>query len=413
MRLKDSSLKQRVALGLVCVLIVSYTVYHLAGLFGAEISTYAAGVTTESTVFNYNGYVFRDETVLNAEQSGIVDYMTKNGTKVSKGQALATVYEQGTKSTQDLIRRIDSRIAILEESADVAVKSLDMGEMKQSVSDTYYTLIKMLASGETGGLAYQTDKFLIGLNRVDAISQGENASVYETLEGLRAYKAELLGNSGSGNTYYAQASGYFYTAVDGYESYFTMEAVENLTGKSFYDLLSMTPSSDLETQNSYGKIGYDSEWKLVLPIALEEQKYFDVGGIYSAMFEENNQTELPLTVERIIEVPEHETALLIMASDRLPENFTFNRCQNVRLEVDSVSGIYVPKNIVERTNGYRGVYILRGSVVHFRYIEILYEGSDYYLVEEGVEDEEDRTYLKVNDLIILNGKNMFDGRVLD
>ena len=30
-----------------------------------------------------------------------------------------------------------------------------------------------------------------------------------------------------------------------------------------------------------------------------------------------------------------------------------------------------------------------------------------------VEDDGERTYLKVNDMVILNGKNLFDGRVMD
>ena len=80
--------------------------------------------------------------------------------------------------------------------------------------------------------------------------------------------------------------------------------------------------------------------------------------------------------------------------------------------MDRVSGIYVPRDVVERVDGFRGVYVLRGSVVYFRRIEIVYEGSDYYLVKDGITDE-DTPYLQVNDLIILNGKNMFDGRVLD
>ena len=85
----------------------------------------------------------------------------------------------------------------------------------------------------------------------------------------------------------------------------------------------------------------------------------------------------------------------------------------MRFDMERVSGIYVPKNVVKRVDGYRGVYTLRGSVVHFRYLEILYEGSDYYLVKIGVESDGKYEYLQVNDLIILNGKNMFDGRVLD
>ena len=122
---------------------------------------------------------------------------------------------------------------------------------------------------------------------------------------------------------------------------------------------------------------------------------------------------IPLTLENIIEAPDHGSVLLVFRCDRLPDHFSFDRSQSVRLEVARTQGIYVPKSVVERRDGHRGVYVLRGSVVYFRYIDIVYEGKDYYLVREGVEDDGDRIYLKVNDQIILNGRNLFDGRIMD
>ena len=62
---------------------------------------------------------------------------------------------------------------------------------------------------------------------------------------------------------------------------------------------------------------------------------------------------------------------------------------------------------------FRSVYILRGSVVHFRYIEIVYEGSDYYLVSAKGGGESGVVYLAENDLVIVGGKNLFDGRILE
>ena len=106
-------------------------------------------------------------------------------------------------------------------------------------------------------------------------------------------------------------------------------------------------------------------------------------------------------------------ALVIFSCDRLPSDFSLTRRQNVRITVESMSGIYVPRDVTVRVDGDRGVYILRGNVVYFRYIDILYEGTDYYLVRDGIVDEEGFVYLQVNDLIIQSGKNLFDGRVLD
>lgn len=405
--------KQRVALGIVCVLIVTYALYHLVGLFGEELSTYAAGVTTETTVLNYNGYLFRDETVLTSDYGGAVDYRVTDGTKVGPKESLATVYEHGNANTREQIRRIDEQLSILESSTAEALEGLDMGQLKQSVGDTYATLIKMLAEGETGGLSYRARNMLIGLNQMNGLSEGDKAAGLTTMAELRALRQRILDEAGSSVVYGAQRSGYFYSQVDGYESIFTMEAARTLTADSFYELVSKKAQTEYGGKTPWGKLCPSSEWMLVLPVSIDEQNYFEVGQTYEGIFEENGQTTIPLTLERVVEVVEQGTALLVFHGDRLPENFEFSRTQSVRLEVDSVSGIYVPKNIVERENGFRGVYVLRGSVVHFRYVEIVYEGSDYYLVEEGVEDDGERTYLKVNDMIILNGKNLFDGRVMD
>jgi len=60
------------------------------------------------------------------------------------------------------------------------------------------------------------------------------------------------------------------------------------------------------------------------------------------------------------------------------------------------------------------VYILKGSVVQLRYVDVIYEGADYYLVREEVETEkgDDRVFLSSNELLIVRGEGLFDGRIL-
>ena len=285
----------------------------------------------------------------------------------------------------------------------------DIGAVKQEISDAYASLVKLLAERNAGGISYQRDQLLIGLNRMNALAEGEKSPTYETLNRLKAEREALFQNGGASSSHYADRSGYFYAETDGYEGYFTSDAVKNLTGDSFYELIEQEPVS---VENDYGKICFDSEWFFVLPVSLGEARYFKADAVCQATVE-RDQTVFPLAVERVVEVPERGSALVIFSCDRLPADFSFERCFGVRLAVDEVSGIYVPKSVVERKDGARGVYVLRGSVVHFRYIDILYEGSDYYLVRDGIEDDGDRIYLKVNDMIILNGKNMFEGRILD
>ena len=191
-----------------------------------------------------------------------------------------------------------------------------------------------------------------------------------------------------------------------------MSALDSLTVESFAELVSYAEDAE-SSDGAYGRLTDSTEWSIVLPIPRSDKKHFTAGNTYSALFSENNQTSIPLYLEKIVDDGLEDVVLLVFSCDRHPENFEFNRCQSVSLTLSTVSGIYVPKSVVVKNDGTKGVYILRGSVVHFRYIEVLHEGSDYYLVAFNSAHTDDRTYLRANDMIILNGKNLFDGRVLD
>lgn len=402
--------KQRVAIGILCVCVLIYSLYHFASLFGEDMSTVAAGVVTETDSISGTGYVFRDETVLYSNQGGVVHYLCDDGSKVRSGQSVAEVYQNGTSSDRQRMALLDHQIAILEESTSATTVE-DISALQASVNDQYYILVRMLAAGETGKLGNQIDNLLVDMNRLDAEIE-EEPIAKTTLETLKDRKESMLSSGGAVQTESTPREGYFYTSADGLETVFTEDAFENLTADSFFEAISK--KGRLQSDGTaYGKIASDSRWGFVMEIPFSEADFFEVGEVYDLEFTENNGVSLPMTLERSIGVAERKSVLLLLRCDRLPADFSFTRAQSVRIETDSISGLYVPKKAVSYVDEMAGVYILRGSVVHFRYVEIIYEGSDYYLVLEDVEDDEDFIYLGANDRIILNGKNLFDGRILE
>lgn len=409
-KIKDTW-KYRLVIILLAVCVLLYTVYHMSSLFGEEISTFAAGVTTETQAVSGTGYIFRDETVLRSSNGGVVDYICADGTKVAQGQELAVVYSDGTSKDRKTIEKLDRQIGILEKSSDASVTSIDIAELQKDITDDYYILVRMLAGGQTGELSVRIDELLVGMDRLSVLTE-EASVVTGTLQTLKEQKSEMIANSGGSVSESADDGGYFYSSADGYEEVFTMEAFEALTSDSFFDMISERRTLSDVGGTAYGKLARTSQWGFVMEIPRGEAEFFEDGGVYSVEFTENNGVGLPMTLQRKIDCPERKSVLLVLECDRLPEHFEFNRCQSVRIELDSVSGIYVPRSAVETIDGYEGVYILRGSVVHFRYIDIVYEGSDYYLVsQQGPEDS--FVYLAPNDLIILNGTNLFEGRILE
>lgn len=405
--------KQQLVAAVLCICVLTYTIYHVASLFGEDLITFAASTVTETDSVSGSGYVFRDETVLYSDHGGVVNYLCTDGKKVQSGQALAEVYDNGTGYDRQRMAQIDRQIAVLEQSMDRAVGSTDIATLSHSIDDQYYMLSRSIAAGETGELSLQIENMLVGLNRFSVMTE-ENSAVSQTLQSLTETKEKMLSGAGNSITEQSPEGGYFYTDVDGYESLFTEAALESLTPSSYYAMIASSASLRApKGQTAYGKLAKDSTWGFVMEIPFRSAEYFEKEQTYLVQFTENSGALLPMTLTRMVGSAETGTVLLILSCDRLPDDFDFNRCQSARIETSRVSGIYVPRRAVVHQGDDMGVYILRGSVVHFRHINVVYEGRDYYLVSEKDGSELGVVYLAENDIVIVGGQNLFDGRIMD
>lgn len=410
---RSSAFWSKVAMGLIFAVVVIYTIYHLIALFTSEeLSTIVSGVTTESVTVGGDGYVFREEQVLYSANMGAVDYFVQNGGKVSKGQSLAKVYEgESSEDVRGFIAMLDGQIALLRQCSGDAIANADLSALRKSADDTYFTLTRLISSGEVGELDYQIEKMMLTLSKIRAITDGD-ASVKEALSILESEREKFF--SGRNEEIFSQNSGYFYSGSDGFEAIFDISAVDTLDGESFYALLErMQRDNEFTPDGAFGKLAPDSQWKFVLPLDTDEAASFVEGEYYNVRFTENNNTEFSMLLEKKIPAPEQKKVLMVLYCNRLPDNFSFERCMTAQIERSSYSGIYVPRAALAKLDGMRGVYVLRGNVATFRLVQIVYEGSDYVLVAERDDGEGEYYYLGSNELIITNGRNLFDGRIVE
>ena len=136
--MKIKAWKQQLVIVVLCICVLSYTLYHVASLFREDLTTFAAGVITETDSVSGSGYVFRDETVLYADHGGVVNYLCADGTKVTAGQSLAEIHEGGTAIDRRRMQLIDRQIAVLEQSMENSVEYADIATLQQSIDDRYY-----------------------------------------------------------------------------------------------------------------------------------------------------------------------------------------------------------------------------------------------------------------------------------
>ena len=412
MTVKTRKFFHRVAIATVCIAILSYTIFHMVSLFSGEFSTVVVRSATEETRVEFDGYIFRDEQVVFSSYGGAVDYKVADGLKLSQGQAYATVYEQGNNSNvSDTIAQIDNKISVLENAMASGISLHDLPEINEDISDEYLSIVKQLADGDVRRIAGNIDDMTALLGQVSRLTN-ENSPVKNTLEDLYGERERIKAAGGASTQLKAEKSGYFYSKVDGYENIFTMEAAYSMTPDKYLEYSSSSAEAYSEG-NPVGKMVYSSEWAFVTMVSAEYAEYFETGISYITSFMKSESIDIPLTLSKKIADRDSESVLMIFKCDRMPSGFDFLRSQSVQVIVSSITGINVPKSATHRLNGSYYVYILKGSVVFERKIDIIYEGSDYYTVRDGVEGEDDDVYLQSNDNLILNGNNLFDGRILE
>ena len=160
-------------------------------------------------------------------------------------------------------------------------------------------------------------------------------------------------------------------------------------------------------------MSYDSKWYYASIISAKDATAFEKGDSYVLEFSGGGYYDIVMTLDRIEATVDGKSTALVFTTNVLPTGFAFERRQTVRVVTGSISGIYVPTSAVHRVNFERVVYTLSGSVVKMKYIEVVYEGADYFIVSDGVGEDEEKVYLKSNDLLVIRGSNLFDGRILD
>jgi len=412
MTAKTRTVFARLGMFSAAIAILAYVIFHIVTLFSTNLSTVVVGESTEETKIEFDGYIFRDEVPILTDYAGAVDYIAYDGLKVAAGERLATVYEQGNASSvKDSIDQLDEMIASLEESTDKSLSLSDLPEINQDANISYATIMKKLADGDISGISDNVSDMTSALCK-NSVLTDKSSPVPVTLQRLYDERARIMSAGGDKREIFAEKSGYFYSDTDGYEYIFTVEAADNMTPELYRKYASADAVAQPEGQYPVGKMVYDSEWRFVSMVSAEAGRYFEEGVTYRTSFTGESKVTIPLTLTKITKA-ENSSLLLTFECDRMPSNFDFARMQSVELVVSSITGINVPQTAVHRRRGEYYVYILKGSVVFERRIEVIYEGDDYYTVKSGMPPDDDDVYLQSNDTLILNGKNLFDGRILE
>ena len=408
------------ALTVLVILLIFYTLYHVVSGSVESLNTTPAGLVEQSSTIMLDGVVFRDEEGITTNYKGDMRPYYYNGERASVDSAVAAVYsKRGNSDANAKIAELEAQLEILKKSNVKGLVSIvDIEGIQNEINTLYATMMLALSDGDYLRASRLEADMLIAMNKL-AIYRGDVKNYNSEIEKIEA-ELENLYSSFSGDKAYifADKGGYFYHSCDGYEDSLTLSVLDSLTVEALAELTEGVKNTPTRDSGYTAKFVYNNVWHIATLCDNATAEALNVGTTYNVMLFDYRERNLKLTLEKVGS-SDGEKSVLIFACSDMPEGFDFTRYQEFRLEISSIEGYRVPKEAIrtikdEQTGEDKmGVYVLNTSIIEFKRVEIIGESDGYYIVSKLDRSKDNyREYLNLNDLIVLDTRGIYEGKVL-
>lgn len=416
--------------------LITFTILIFAAVIALYLGYYIYSALNEpyqtAQVYSYTandsvtaeGLVVREALVLPA-QSGILELTRAEGEKVGKGQQIALVYRDSqAQASQAHIEELELAIELLEEAISQSGSLESAARLDEDIIQSMVALRASYALGDCTRLREQvlgvkSSVLKRGYTYGDGLT---SADLSARLRQLREELDILTRQSARATTRIsAPTPGVFSSLVDGYESLLTPETVYELTPTSLQELIN-SPAG--ENSESMGKLITSDTWYFAANLPQTAARRLEEGDAASLRFSGDLNRTVEMTVDRI-GATEGGKTLVVFSSNRYLTLTTLLRHQTAELVFESWSGLRIPKRalrLVEFTQDAdhpdgsastvtrTGVYALVNGRTEFREVDILYEGSDYYVTRPLGSG---RKILRAGDAVITQGTGLTDGLLIE
>ncbi len=419
--MKESTLVNKVIIGVICAAVILYFAVYLALGFQDDLVTttaysYSVDVGTEAS-----GLLVRQEQVL-PNSGQYVDILLDEGEKVSKGGEIALIHSsQDSLNTRQTIQSLEAEIEQLEYSLSTGTQTTNSSRLDEEVVNSMVAIRSLAAEGDLSTLedsalhlrtmVFQRD-YVYGntqaANQIEKLIQDKK----KELDSLNASLSQVS------QTITAPTSGYFSGEVDGFESLITPDMLSSLTISQLTSLLQQEPATD---HSALGKVVTDPTWYLATLIDQESVSGLLEGKTYKISFSHDYYGMISMKLERL--VSENGQTMAIFSTNTHLSDTTLLRQQTVDIIAQQIEGIRIPRQALRvitntvtdedgnesQVNSY-GVYTVVGTQAEWQEVKVLHSDDSFYLVEPV--DETASSRLRAGDEIILNSTHISDGMVV-
>lgn len=392
--------------------VVGYQVYLRVS---APFQTMNVRSVTVRDSYSATALILRDEKVIPMVNRGTVSYLFNDVAKVKSGIPVAEIYD----SYEQVV--LKHRIGLLEDEIKMISEADDPGVTEVANLDS----INRLILGQIKSLGAASSKGVVGNVNTIKNELTKQLSKKQVITGLaesfddrrltlETEKAELEGQFllAQPQNVYAPESGYFIGYSDGYEGSLTTEYVQNIT-LDIFDMFMEGQNQDVaDPAQIVGKVITNYNWYIAYPVPNDRLPEFRKGSSLNLNFLSIGVNDVRASIHDIITEKDEDRSLVIFKCNLMSSELAMVRFPEIEIVFRSYDGLEVPASALYYSNdaGYTGVYVLEANMIRFKKVEPVFQSETYVISEI---DWSDSSRLQLFDKVIISGKDLYDGRLLD
>lgn len=426
----DKLLFKRILIAVLSILAVVYVVYLLVSSnFDMYPTENAVQVTVNDTIHS-NGFIIRDETVIENSSRGVLSYSLSDGEAVKSSGEIAKIYSTDSDAAaQSKADILEEKVNSLKNLQNVnAGNTTGIDTINNDINNSIVSFYNLVNNNDITKIGSNINSLITSINRQQVFT-GKADNFDAEIAELESQISTLRNTSGKSiGTISAPKAGYFSAHCDGYENSIKFTDIDKIKLNDLENVKSSDVSSSVA-----GKVVNDVEWYIACKVTADEATELNLwDGDATVLFSNASSETIPASVERVYQETKDSDGLLILKCNYMNSELIDTRNEPIEIGLGTYSGLRISKkaihdDIVTKTttdeNGNKhteekkvqGVYVLYGSEMNFKQISILYAEDDYVICDPNPDSDVlfNGETISLYDKVIVEGEGMYDGKVIN
>ena len=421
-----------VVLAFLVLLYVGYQAYQATH---QSIRTETAMYGEVSDVLQAQGFILRNETVIDESYSGVLSYRVADGSRVSRGGVIADIFSnESDAASQRELDQLDQEIENLQslsQTANFYVANPSM--LGNQIYSALEGISQLVNENDFSGLNTQKGELQNALIRRQLITGEESAEDYsQRISQLQSQRDTLASQTGSATgSILAPEAGYFISTVDGLENVMDISQVESITVAQAEELLEQQPSST----DAVGKICQDFNWYAVCVFDEDDMVRFEgVEDVYLDIPFASTEQIPAKVLARNSDGESGKTAVVFQCST-MDADIAAVRNEAIQVTVNTYSGVLVNERairfadveytttdeagntVTQVQENVKGVYVLYGGQLEFVQVFTDQTVNGYAICRTDLTEEEQSmlvtdSTIQLYDQVVVEGTDLYDGKIV-